>query len=235
MPNLQSLASTARQLVGVAWRSFLKMILITLAMGVVLGAGSYVYLREQGWVGPVIGLITVAEALAAGIVLGTKHGFVMALIQGVRDFGIAGAVVRVVFDRLLQVDVQQEFGERGGLIAQGLERLPLSQAEQLLSRAIKNLVNAPSSGRGVVGWFQRLLESRLLRAVEKYTLERFRDEEAKHGGIDLVKVRTHLETDVDELLVAKLRIGVRLWTVAVLVGMPVVVLGQAWAVLAISK
>ena len=235
MVDSRSLASTASRLFGVAWRSFLSVVLATFVMGIVLGVASYFYLREHTWLGPVVGLLTVAESLAAGIVLGCKYGFVMALIQGLRDFRVGGTMVRVVFERLLQVDANQEIGERGSRIVQSLERIPLAQAERSLRLVITNAVNAPSSAGGATGWFQRLLQSKLLGAVERYTLERFRDEDAKHGGVNLVKVQTHLESEVDELLVAKLKTGVRLWTLAVWIGLPVTIVGQAWAALALSK
>ena len=235
MIDRRSLPEMTRRLFGVAFRSFLSVVLITLIMGVVLGVMSYFYLQDHHWLGLIIGVLTVAESLTAGIALGAKSGFVMALVQGLRDLRLGSSMVRMVFDRLLANTDVREIGDRGNWMTQSLERLPLAQAEQRLSAVISETVNAPPSGKGLTGWFQRMLELKLLRAVERYTLKQFRDEDAKHGGVDLDNVRDHLESQVDEWLVAKLKVGVRLWTWAVLIGLPVTVIGQAYTALALSK
>ena len=54
----------------------------------------------------------------------------------------------------------------------------------------------------------------------KYTLARFREEGAKHGGIDLLKVKEELEQTVDDKLVEKIRGGLRVWTILVAIGLP---------------
>jgi len=44
-----------------------------------------------------------------------------------------------------------------------------------------------------VGWLRRKIQARLLKAIQKYTLARFREEGDKHGSINLPKVKEELE------------------------------------------
>jgi hypothetical protein len=87
-------------------------------------------------------------------------------------------------------------------------------------------------GRGAQGgWLRRTIQAKLLEAVRKYTLARFREEGAKHGGVDLLKMKEELERTVDDALVQRLCGGLRLWTVLVIVGLPLVVAIQTWGLL----
>lgn len=235
MIDRRSLSDTTRRLFGVAFRSLASTVLITLIMGVVMGVLSYFYLKEQAGLAVIVAVLTIVESLAAGIALGCKYGFVMALIQGLRDLKVGSSMVRVVFNRLLANPDADETGDRGNWVAQSLERLPLAQAEQRLSRVITDSLGAEPSGNRWTGRFQRRIETRLLRTVEKYTLEQFRNEDARFGGVDLEKVRNHLESQVDEWMVARLRAGVRIWTLAILIGLPLTVFAQAYTALALSK
>jgi hypothetical protein len=69
--------------------------------------------------------------------------------------------------------------------------------------------------------------------VRKYTLARFREEGATHGGINLFKVREELERTADDVLVQKVRDGMRAWTLLVVVGLPLLVAAQTWATILI--
>jgi hypothetical protein len=72
-------------------------------------------------------------------------------------------------------------------------------------------------------------------AVGKYTLARFREEGAKEGGVDLVKVQAGLATRVDDGLADKLARGVNLWAALALLALPAQVLAGVWVVLALLK
>src|SRR5262249_38053118 len=104
---------------------------------------------------------------------------------------------------------------------------PLARADELLSSAVR----AVTGDAGQDGWLRRKIQTRLLEAVRKYTLARFRQEGAKHGGIDLLKVKEELERTVDEAMIEKVRGGLRFWTALVLIGLPLVVATQTWIVL----
>jgi hypothetical protein len=69
--------------------------------------------------------------------------------------------------------------------------------------------------------------------VRRYTLARFRQEGARYGGIDLLKLKDELEQTVDDALVQKVRSGLWLWTALVILGLPLVVAAQTGLMLAL--
>lgn len=115
----------------------------------------------------------------------------------------------------------------GGAVARAAERLPLAQAEARLNEAVAVLLRASADGGGLSGWVRRRVHGKLLSAVRQYTLARFRQEGAEHGGIDLLKVRADLGRNIDSFMMRKMR-GIALrWTVAVVVAAIVVSLAGA--------
>ena len=64
------------------------------------------------------------------------------------------------------------------------------------------------------------LQSKFLRFIHTYTLARFGEQDVREGGVDLVKVQTDLEELIDVRLVAKLRGGLDVWTILVILGLP---------------
>ena len=106
--------------------------------------------------------------------------------------------------------------------------MPLAQVERSLAGVVDRLV---AEGEG--GWLRRKIHARLIAAVQKYTLARFREENAQHGGIDLVQVQAELESTIDDRLVSKLRGGLNLWTAVVVCGLPAVVAVQTYLIIAL--
>jgi hypothetical protein len=207
-------------LAWVALRTFLGTLFVLGLASVVLAGLSYYFLREAEWLYGVIAVaVVLIEAVTIGLVLGAKRAAVMTVAHGLGSLRLGRSFVRLVFERMLGVAEGEEFGERGGRITQGMERLPFAKAEELLSSAIRDLTGHAEQA----GWLRRIIRARLLEAIRKYTLARFREEGAKHGGIDLLKVKEELEQSVDDALVKKVRSGLWLWTVLVIVGLPVVV------------
>jgi hypothetical protein len=149
---------------------------------------------------------------------------VNAAAHGLGSLRLGRSLVRLVFERMLGVADAEGSGERGGRVTRGLERLPFAQAEKLLSGSVLDVMG--DAGQG--GWLRRAIRARLLGAVRKYTLARFREEGAKDGGIDLVRVKGELERTVDDVLARKVRGGLRLWTALVILGLPLVVAMQTW-------
>lgn len=225
--------SIGGHLAGLSWvalRSFAATLFALTAAGVVLAGLSYFFLRGHHWLyGVVAAVVALVEAVTTGVVLGGKRAVAMALAYGLGRLRLGAALVRLVFDRMLGVADGQEAGERGGRIAQGLERLPLAQADERLAAAVRGLTG--DAGQG--GWLRRTIRARLLEAVRKYTLARFREEGPRHGGVDLLKVKEELERTVDDVLVDKVRGGLRLWTVLVIIGLPAVVAAQTYLVILI--
>jgi hypothetical protein len=226
--DIRSLGGHLASLAWVALRSFMGTLLVFMFAGLVLAGLSYYFLRDHHWV---YGAITVAlaliESVGTGIVLGAKRAGAMAMAHALGSLRLGRSLVRLVFERMLGVAEADELGERGGRIARSLERLPLAQAAQLLDSAVLSLAGEAEQA----GWLRRKIRARLMEVVRKYTLARFRAEGAKHGGIDLLKLKEELEQTVDEALVQKVRGALRLWTALVIVGLPFVVAAQTWLIL----
>jgi hypothetical protein len=174
------------RLLLVAFRSFLVTLVAFTALGLVLAAlAGYWMSRTNAVYGVIAAVVAVLEGVAVGIILGGKRALVMALVEGLRTYRLGGAVVGLLFRRLLGVSA----GERGAWLARAAERVPLAQAEARLNGAVGAALAAPAEGDGPLGWGRRRLQARLVAAVGKYTLARFREEGAKEGGVDLVKVQ----------------------------------------------
>ena len=227
MTDARALAGHLTALAWVAFRSFAGTLLVLILAGFVLAGGSYYFLSDTPLYAGIAAVVAMAESVAAGVLLGGKRAIVMALAHGLTTLHLGKSAVRLVFGRLLGVSAEGEVGERGGAVAQTIERLPLAQAEKRLTEAISGLT--VESG-GASGWFRRGLQRRLLGSVQKYTLARFREEGAQRG-VDLVKAQTELEGKMDTLLLGKLRAGMNLWTVLVVLGLPVAVAAQTFLII----
>ena len=236
MINMRGTMGNVAGLLLVTVRSFLLTLLFMLLLGVVLAIASYWILSASHWVyGVVAALVALFECIAVGIILATKRAIAVTLLDGLHKYQIGSAAVRLIFGRLLGVSATENHGERGGWLTRTVERLPLAEAERRLDEAIHGLVNAPSEGGGQTSWLRRRVQNRLLSTVYKYTLAHFRAEHAQHGGVDLVKVQGDLGERIDGMLIGKLRGGINVWTVAVLIGLPGQILALDYVVLALLK
>jgi hypothetical protein len=231
MVDIASVRRGAADLTVVALRSFLGTFLVVSVAGAFLAAASAYLLRHHPLYASVAAAVAAAEAVATGALLGGKRAIVMALVHALHSLRLGRATVRLVFERLLGVTRGQELDNRGGALALAAERLPLAQAESRLTAAVDHLLAAPSSEGG--GWFRRRVRARLLRAVQRYTLARFREEGARSGGVDLVKVRAELESKADEMFLRRVRGGLNLWTALVVVGLPAAVFAQTYLLIAL--
>ena len=227
--DIRSIGAHVAALAWVAVRSFLGTLVLLTVAGAVLGGLSWWFLRDYHWAyGTIAAVVAFAECVAVGVILGSKRAVVMALAHGLGALRLGRSLVRLVFERMLGIAQGTEFGTRGGRLAQGLERLPLAQADELLSGAVRSIM-----GDAEGGWLRRKVQARLLEAVRRYTLARFRREGTEHGGIDLLKVKEELEQTVDDALVHKVRSGLWLWTALVIVGLPLIIAAQTWLMLAL--
>jgi hypothetical protein len=233
--DFPSIAGNVASLVWVAARSFAGTVLVLLSTGILLACVSYYFLSDFPLYALIAVVVTLAESLTAGIVLGSKRAFIVALAYGLGLLRLGAFAVRMLFDRLLGVSADQQFGERGGWTARRLERIPLAQVERRLNQVVRDLVNAPDTGAGISGWIRGRIERTLLRLVARYTLARFRAEDVERGGIDLVKMQADLEAQIDDLLIAKLRRGLNLWTILVILGLPITVCAQTYIAFALLQ
>jgi hypothetical protein len=230
--DIRWIGSHLASLAWVALRSFMGTLLVFMFAGLVLAGLSYYFLRDHHWIYGAIGVaLALIESVGTGIIFGAKRAGAMAMAHALGSLRLGRSLVRLVFERMLGVAEADEFGERGGRIARSLERLPLAQAAQLLDSAVLSLAGEAEQA----GWLRRTIRARLVEIVRKYTLARFRAEGAKHGGIDLLKLKEELEQTVDDALVQKVRGALRLWTALVIVGLPFVVAAQTWLLLLLLR
>jgi hypothetical protein len=101
----------------------------------------------------------------------------------------------------------------------------------MLTSAIRSITGDANQG----GWLRRRIQALLLQGVRKYTLARFREEDAQYGGVDLLKVKEELEQSVDDVLILKVTAGLRLWTALVIIGLPLVVAAQTYVIIALLR
>jgi hypothetical protein len=211
-----------------ALKSFLRTVLLLFCEGVILGIVTYYWLMDGfhfelskwGIFSAILAVAMLLECILVGLALAGKRAVAMALIHALRVHRLGQATVRLVFQQLLGVTAEQPLGERGGMVAQTAERVPLAQVERRLNDAIRDVLRAEAAGGGVKMWVRRQLQRRMLGIVQKFTLARFREADAQHGGVDLVAVQAELESSIDDRLIGKLKWGVDLWTAAALVLLP---------------
>lgn len=226
--SAESIRGHLATLTWVALRSFAGTIFLLAVIGIWLAGVSYYVLSEQNWLYAFIAaVVAMIESLSAGVVLGVKRAMVLALVHGLATLKLGRSLVNLVFDRMLAASADSHVGT----IARELERIPLAQAETMLSGAVNAIMGDISQS----GWLRRQIQRRLLDAIRRYTLARFREEGATHGGIDLRRVRDEMKTSIDHALIQKLRGGLRLWTALVILVLPLVVATQIWVVLMLLR
>jgi hypothetical protein len=230
--RLQALAANVRTLAWIGLRSFVGTFVLVSLFGVVLAACSFFYLNQFHWIHGLLGaFLCLVEAVATGFFFGLKRAIALTLAHALGTLRLGAALVRFLFERLLGMADGQELGERGGAMAKRIERLPLAQAEARLNSVVHQFTGDAEQA----GWLARKIQTRLLDAVRKFTLARFRAQEAKHGGIDLLQIRQELEPTIDDKLVEKVSGGLKLWTLIVFLGLPAAAAAQTYlAILLLS-
>jgi hypothetical protein len=219
--------AVGRHVAGVSWvavKSFAGTLALLTLAGCVLAGVSYFFLRDNPVYAAVGAVVAVVEGIVTGVVFGGKRAMVMSIAHGLGRLRLGQSLIQLVFDRILKITESETMGERGGRIAQAAERVPLAQADEMLRTAVHGVTGETGQG----GWLRRTIQGKLLALVQKYTLARFREEGAAHGGVDLLKVRTELEDTIDDKVVGKVRGGLKVWTILVIVGLPLAVAVQTW-------
>lgn len=215
--DIRAIGGHATKLTWNALRSFLGTLLIVVAFGLALSGMSYYFLSGTHWPYRVsASVLVLVESVALGVFISWKQAVVAAVAYAFTGLRLGGKLVAAVFDRMgVGDDVQ---GGVPGKIARGLESVPLAQAEAMLTAAVHKLTGDISQA----GWMKRTVQAKLLGATKKYTLARFREENARHGSVELPKLRRELEGTIDDAVVRRVRGGLRIWTVVILLGLPLV-------------
>lgn len=230
--DVRQIGSHIAKLTWVGVRSFVVTSVVTLLAGAVMAALSHYYLREHQWFyGAIAAVVALTESLTTGVLLGAKRAVVMVAAHGFGELRMGRALVRLVFERMLVGIPTEDADGQNTLARRGFKRLPLAQADEVLSSAVRSVMGDAEQG----GWLRRTVQRWLLEAVRKYTLARFREEGAQQGGVDLLLVQAELEENIDDAIVEKLRASLQLWTALVILGLPLLVAGQTWIVIMVLR
>jgi hypothetical protein len=216
---------------GTGIKSFVLAILALGALTGVLLAGSIAITRTAGvWAMVSAALLAIASGGVACWIVATKRGIAGALSAAVRHGELGLHCLELIFDRLLKVDAAEELGERGRRPAEVAERLPLRKVEARLTAAVDRSLAERASQTGVRAWMAKKLRNTSLRLVQGLTLEEFRNEDARHGGVDLVQVRDKLGPKIDKKISAMILNASRKVTRLAVVALLLVSLGGAWGI-----
>ncbi len=206
-------------------RSFLRTMLLLFCEGVILGVVTYYWLmggfHSAASKGPILAatlaIAVLMECILVGILLAGKRAVAMALVHAIRVHHLGQTTVRWLFQRLLGITVEQPIGQRGGMVARAVERVPLAQLEKRMNETIGDVLAGEAAGGDLKTWLRRRVQRRLLGMVQKYTMARFREADAQYGGVDLAAVQSELESSIDDRLIRNLKHGLDLWTAVALV------------------
>jgi hypothetical protein len=149
--------------------------------------------------------------------LAVKNAVLRGVLAAVAQLGLGKRAVLLVFSRL-GVDDAGAHGERAGTLGRAAERVPLREAEQQLTQVVLSLLAERSGKSGVRAWVARGLLATVLARVQAFTLARFREDGAQHGGVDLVKVRDELGGSVDGLIATQVLAQLNRLNVVVVAG-----------------
>ncbi len=222
--DLRSLAGHIAGLAWVAVRSFAGTLALLIVVGAALAAISYGLLREAPWQyrSGAAGL-ALAESAVAGVMLGMSRATANVLAYALGKLRLGSNLVALIFDRLVAAAGADP---RGGQVVSAVARLPLAQTDVLLSSTVRELTGEVEAN----GWLRNKIQARLLEAVGKYTLARFREEGAQHGGVNLLAVRSELERAIDDSLVKNVQQSKRWPAVLAAIGLPLLVALQTWGI-----
>jgi len=207
----------------VTMRSFTLTVFTVTFFGAVLAGLSYYALRDHHWAyGVAVAVVALAEAVAAGVVLGVKRSAAAAVGYAFGTLRVGQSLVRMIFEKMLGVGAEPT----GPRIVHGLEAVPADQADTMLTGAVRTVAADEQSGM-----VRRAAQGRLLEAVRTFVRQRIRVEgSAAGGGVNMLKLKETLERTVDDELVKKIRGKVRLATALVAVALPLLVAAQTWLV-----
>lgn len=213
-PNLAKLA------VGAA-KSFLATIAIATVAGLALAAVSRYLLRDAPWFLQLVAVaLALVESLTAGALLAIRRTMVLPFITVVGSLGMCRTFVRALFLRM----------PAAGSFADGLDRLPLAEAEIQFSEAVREFQGEISEG----SWFRRKIQRTLLSAIHAIALARFREQGGKQGEVDISRVRQELETTIDQTIVNRLHAALK-WRILLVVSIVLALVAlQTWGMMALA-
>jgi hypothetical protein len=143
-------------------------------------------------------LLLIALVVFTGV-LAVKNAVMRGLLHGLQKLALGRRVLGVLFAKL-GVTEDGTQGERAGAIVRTIERIPLREAEVRLRGAVNAVLAERAEKTGMRAWLARKLIALAVTRIEAITLARFRSEDAKSGGVDLLIVRDELSKTIDQRL-----------------------------------
>jgi hypothetical protein len=210
-PQTPDVGELTTPLLGHALRAFLLTMLGMFALASVVALGTVVGLwSTRPSHAMLAGLGAFVFYGLAGMGAGGHRAVGAAVLQGLARAQLGTRTVTALFDALAAT--------RG---ARALERLPLGEAEKLLSDVVRRLLSAPVLEAGKSGGFRAGLKRRvrdaLIEKVAALTAARFRAD-GSTGGIEIARVGQELAARADEALADTVRGFVRRVTLLAVLG-----------------
>lgn len=235
MVDVRGILGNAAELLLVAVRSFLLTLLLLLFLGVALAAASYWILSGSNWVYAVVAaLVALIECIVVGIILAAKRAIAVTLVHGLRKHRIGSAAVRMVFDRLLGVKTEELHGERGGWMTRTAEHCHSRRPRKAsITRSTASSMLPPKAAvrsAGCVAAYRADCSAPSTN-TRWYTSATKTPNTAASISSRCGTTSAH----IDGMLIGKLRGGINLWTITVLVGLPVQILALDYVVFALLK
>ncbi len=196
-PAFGALLELFGPVVGEALKALLRTVFGMVLLGAAVMACTVGYAAQGSWLRGLIagGLCAVALAVVTGI-LAVKNAVMRGLLHGIERLGLSAKLLRILFDQIGVTEASEQ-GERAGAVGRAAERVPLAQAEKRLRGAVEGLLGQRAAKTGVRAWMARKVMAGTLVRVEAVTLTRFREDDAKLGGVDLKLVRDELGAGID--------------------------------------
>lgn len=244
---------------GTGIREFFRWLILIGIFGLGLAGISTALLADNFVYAAIVFTITLAETLAIGILLSGKRAIFRTVLAAIQDGKPLRKIVRKLFDQIIlgpESDSELESGNAPAVesetdsgietgykpnsgskpaVGRTIEKIPFAEAERRMNEAVSGFLKSKQDSNRLRDRLKSRAESRLLKMIQKSTLARFRKQESETGEIDLKLVRAELEDSADSLIAQKAESAIRLWTIGVLIGLPIVVAIQTWGALALLK
>ena len=172
---------------------------LTLVVFVPVAIAAFAIAQRGGqyWRGLLALLITFLVFVISGPMLAVKRAVGDAVLFGLQKLRLGDRTTAMIFERL-GIHAASRAGERGGQVVQGIERIPLVEAERKLRDAVDYVLRVQDGEAG--GFFQKRIRHTLVTHISRLTLARFRAHDKELPGVDLRRVRVELAERADTAL-----------------------------------
>lgn len=214
-PAVGALLEVFGPVIGAALKALLRTVFGMVLLGVVVTVATVAFVSQGAWQRGVLAavLLLIALVVVTGV-LAVKNAVMRGLLHGLQKLALGRRVLGVLFAKL-GVTEDSAQGERAGAIGRTVERLPLRDAEARLRGAVNAVLSERAEKTGVRAWLARKLIASAVTRIEAITLARFRSQDMKTGGVDLLVVRDELSTTIDQTLASTIASKLNVLNVAI--------------------